>query len=225
MSREPPPWRDEALSEAVADWANAELDEGDLEAERQFCTLAWDTHPGVPASEIFADAERDAVRAFEKRGDLGPLVQLLDQGHPFNSPAATFGRRPISQGLAPETSQLVADVLAGRRKRPSRRPPLTSDERRALNPIYDAEADARRLEAIIGEAYREKDKEAILNQALHAAARRWIKEFRKIERFRGIDEDALIDRLRRQYKLAPGNYRRLGGGPKPPSKKKPRRRR
>ena len=210
----PPAWRRDILDNAVGDWASGELDEADLEAERQFYTLRWDTHPGTPASEIFAAAERAAVEAARERGNFRPLEELLQPKHPMNLRAGdvfsyvddsgvvkrgrvgkAFGKRPIRESLGAGTYELISDDIARRRKRPNRRPPMSKDELHATNPAYGAADEIPRIELILRDGYFEKDGKLIHDQAVHTAARRHLGEFRKIEKYKNIDDDRLRELL------------------------------
>jgi hypothetical protein len=130
----------------VADWVSREIDEADLEADRQFYTLRWDTHPGIPADEVFRGMESNAVFEAE-RGNFGLLDYLMQPNHPWNK---YFKTEAYTQFMS-STRQLISDRLTGRWKRPKNNPEhkktghprMTEDERRAMNPIHDAGDEVR----------------------------------------------------------------------------------
>jgi hypothetical protein len=61
-----PRWKDE---DAVTSFVKKALDDADLEEERLFYTLRWDTHPGIPMDEL-------ANGGLPSRGQLENLAGL-----------------------------------------------------------------------------------------------------------------------------------------------------
>ena len=233
----PPDWPNDDLDDAVSDWVIVEIDEIDFELERQFYTLRWGTHPGIPASEIFADAERAAVEAAREREDFRLLEELCHPAHPFNLHAGAFGMPPIRHGLADSTDALIKDDWTGARKRRANRPLESNDERRANNPIHDATDDAERIGYFLRCAYPKKDDKTIRCQAAHAAARRRIGLFREFAHdpstsikmrklYEHIDEEQLREKLIVRLGRGPDDHRRPNQHPKKPrqgGKAKPKR--
>jgi hypothetical protein len=216
---EPPEWPDTAASDEVADWVIRQIEDFDDEAERQFAELRWDTHPGIPLSEIFRGMEREAVEAAVERGDTRPLKELLHPDNPMNS-GEPFGKR-ISRNLSPNTYDVIQEYSSGNRKRPTNRPRMSNEERRAKNPIYDAAKEVPRVAEILRESYPAKPESEIHDQAVHAVARHWLVPFRTIDP--KINDEGVRERLINFLKRRPDDPRRLrhpGTKPKPKAKRR-----
>jgi hypothetical protein len=158
-----PDWKE---MDAVADWAYRKLDDERSEQERQFYMLRWDTHPGIPMSEIHRWMVTDAV-AKARDGNFELLADLLRPEHPMNLHLA----KSIRETLPPEVWRLIADRLSGRLKVRRGRPRMTEEERRVLNPIHDAADDLPPIESILREAYPNQNAGQIHDRALHGVAR------------------------------------------------------
>jgi hypothetical protein len=115
-----PKWSDE---EAVVKWIIANIDEAELEAEREHymryanCDVP---DPRVDIGKLFREAESHAV-ARARLGDFEPLEGLL---HP-DSPRVWFchamGLKSLP--LGPETRTLLADRITNKFRPPRGRPP------------------------------------------------------------------------------------------------------
>jgi hypothetical protein len=174
----PPPFSDQ---DAVADWAYAELEEAWSEVERQHYLRRWDQHPGIPASEIYQQMERDAI-AKAQLGDFTSLVDLLRPEHPFNE---TPLGRPISAALLASRSALalIASRLAGTFKVRRGRRKMTQEERRAKAPVHDAADDVAAIMAILRKGYPKQSAAQIRDLALHAVSRQHGIEVRTLYRY------------------------------------------
>ena len=181
----PPPWKD---VEAVAAWAYRMFAAIDNEEEYEFAQRRWDTHPGIPASEIHADMEGKAVER-AKIGDFGPLAVLLHPDHLMN-------KRPIGksirEALSPATWSLIARKLAtGLPKRSKGGQPKTAEQRRAQTDTHDAAAEAERIEDILRNAYcPEQSNEQIRTTACIAVEQRTGVEAGKLANYleRSLDD-------------------------------------
>jgi hypothetical protein len=125
-------WNDTA---ALAERVGKIISEANDEAEYEFYNLRWDTHPGIPMSEILDSIEHDAVMAAEA-GNFIPLGDLVERKNPL------FGDfKSVDWDLKPATKALIAQRLRGEHKVPRGKPRQTADQRRANNPIHDAAAE------------------------------------------------------------------------------------
>jgi hypothetical protein len=205
------------FDDAVTNWAIRELNAADTEAERQFYTLPWETHPGIPLSEIFAGIEREAVDAATERGDFKPLLNLLSSNNPMNSQSHI----PLARSLKLDTYDLIGERAAGKRKK-NGAPQQSAEMRRAQTPTSDAAADAKRIELILRDAYPTKADYVLQGQSFHAAARLWIADFRKIEKYKDITEERLGQLIAGYAEAGPNHHRNPTRHPKEKAKKKAR---
>lgn len=135
----PPPWKDE---EAVAAWIDdilliqeyQELEEGILREEYG--------PDGIPASEVFASLERDAI-ASAKSGNMRPLADLIDPTNPFRS----GGLR-----VRPEAEAMVAGYLRGQRAKRGR-PKQRIEQREASTKVHGARREMIRIQKILEHYY------------------------------------------------------------------------
>jgi hypothetical protein len=164
-----PRWNDEAAVTKQTELVKEELEAAAMDEEREFYFLPWHTHPGVPVSEICAYAERNAVEAAE-RGRVGQLADLLRPDNPMNRYPFVPGS-PIRSLLSPTTWMLVADLLIGRHKRKPGRPKMTAEERRAMNPIHDADDMFPAIVDIVRRLYPKQTQADIRDRAMLIAAR------------------------------------------------------
>ena len=175
-----PAWDDDAklsnfVVEVIADPRNA--------AECDPYLRPWRTGPRITSNtELFAATESAAIKA-AKRGDPGPLANLLDHLHrdkvtladyPYNPPlAALLGHPPGKQKIhllelpmsfarpmrrkpytpSPEAAALIAEYLRGERRRDLRNKP-DDDETRFYNSVrYRAGRHAELVELILRRHY------------------------------------------------------------------------
>jgi hypothetical protein len=107
--KRPPKWNDDA---GVAALVNDEF----LEWERLDAVDAGNrTEPGIPASEIFASMERDAVEEAE-RGNFKPAAEILEQRNPF-----VKWLRGMGHHLSPKAEALIAERITGKDRGKRRR--------------------------------------------------------------------------------------------------------
>jgi len=125
----------------------------------------------VSAAEINCMLENQAVAA-AKTGNFRPLERLLGSDHV-----------PV---LAKETRRIIADILAGRLKKPRHRPRSTEQERRKANPKHDAADAVKDIEDTLRRWYPKKEAREIYDRAVYVAARMY-----------KIDDEALHSYLRR----------------------------
>lgn len=158
----PPRWTDEVRVRQLVD-ETIEADE--LEAEREFYLLRWDTHPGIPARELWEDMERTAVAEAE-RGRFDALADLVQ---PADRMIAWL--RSLGHDLGTQAKALVAGRLRGI-KRGRGRPPLTEDEKRALTPTHDAADEVPTIMLILRNHYPGQDAKQISDRAMAIAGER-----------------------------------------------------
>lgn len=147
MSKQPrarPLWADE---DDVYARVQEELKNAELEEERQFYLLPWETYPGAPADEVIRGIEQQALDAW-RRGDLNPLTDLLRPDYPLNKHPLIKHGRPIRDQLSAEVWSLICDRLLGK-KRKRGRPKKTAEERRMSNPIHDTAEMVPAIENIL----------------------------------------------------------------------------
>jgi hypothetical protein len=134
---------EDARNEAAAVARLAPLVDEDLyraadTEQYEFDMLPWDTHPGIPASEMFDDVERHAVEEATIRKNFAPLASLLRPEHPLNRYSFVVGGTVLRSHLSDETWTLVAERLCGRYKHGRGAPKMWAEKRRATYPAHDA---------------------------------------------------------------------------------------
>jgi hypothetical protein len=162
--RKPPRW---IKGKAVTRFVEELLEEAELEAEREHYMRRWDTHPGIPLSELCTIIERDAVEATQ-RGQPDELCDLVRSNHPMN----IHLRPPLRSRLTPNTFDLLADIASGNHKRRVGRPKMADDERRMMNPIHDAAELVPQIEYILHEHFLSQSGVDIWDKATEIAAKR-----------------------------------------------------
>lgn len=123
--------------------------------EYEFAMLPWETYPDTPADELPHRMVQEAMAA-AKQNKFGPLTELLRPEHPMIGPA--WFKPSIRDQLPPEAWRLICDRLSGKRVKKGKkgRPKMTSDERRALNPVHDAADMVPEIEDILRRHYRDQ---------------------------------------------------------------------
>jgi hypothetical protein len=169
----PANWKDEGklvdyVTRAIDDLLDVNKDWDKLCAECGLERWPFYDETYVPKIITWEMLENEAVQAAEG-GNYAPLAQPLDPKHPLNHPEA---KPPIRASLAPSTYTLIADILSGRRKKPTHRPKLTEIERRAINPIHGAVDEVPAVERMLRVWYPDKTANQIYDRALSVVARR-----------------------------------------------------
>jgi hypothetical protein len=130
--------------------------------------------------------ENEAVAAARQRGDFAPLAELLRSWHPLNNITPA-----IRSSLAPDTYDLLADILTGQHKppRPRGRRKESELERRERNPIHDAAGEVVPIKRMLLAWYPRPQYTRHHNQALLVVERRY-----------GLKTGALANYLNRSKK-------------------------
>jgi hypothetical protein len=169
-----PRWIDydqkDEVTDQFADLVTRQLNIEARADEYDFAVLPWETHPGIPATEILEEVEREAVHAFEKKKKRGPLADLLDPENPMNK--HPVGGVSLRSHLSDATWKLIGDVLSGRRKSKRGKPEMTADERRDTYAVHEAADDVEDVARILRGLYPEQDEADIRDRALAVAADR-----------------------------------------------------
>jgi hypothetical protein len=154
LKRTLPNWNDDR---GVAKLAAAIIAERDAKA-RHYVDY------GDRVADEFADeffefrrAEKAAVEAAQ-HGKRAPLTELLLGGH--------------QEWLAPSTRELMAKILAGKRKAGPGRYKMTQEARWLKNPVHQAEVDNRLLRLRLRQRYPKQSSKAVADRAVELAASR-----------------------------------------------------
>jgi len=165
MTRRLPRWTNER---AVAERVAAEIDE----AEALVNQLAWIEGASVPdhvrpvEALLLARVHREIADAFPsradaieraKRGDLGPLADLVRDGALTLTPEARF---LVFEFLARERN-----LRTGRPRGRAGRPKMSETARRARNRVHDAADEFDVIRTILRRLYPEKDDRQVNTRA------------------------------------------------------------
>ena len=164
---------DPAVSALVA----KRLEEDELEQERQFALLRWDTHPSVRPSTVGTAKQRNAVTA-AKAGDWRALADLVDRGIV----------------LIPAARRLIAARLLSKIKKKGTRGPSKKsiEERRLASAAIGADEDYELIWPVLREQFPKERIGAVKARALAMAAERagiavqTLRNYRKSKRYIGM---------------------------------------
>jgi hypothetical protein len=132
----------------------------------EFDMLPWDTHPGIPASEMFDDVERHALEEATIHKNFAPLASLLRPEHPMSKHPPVGGGTALRSRLSDETWTLVADRLSGTYKHKSGAPKMSAEKRRAANPIHDAHDMMLRIKDVLRARFPAESESNIRDRAV-----------------------------------------------------------
>jgi hypothetical protein len=167
-------------------------------AEYDFAMQPLDDYPDTLPKKFERRVVQDAIAA-AKQNKFGPLTELLRPEHPMNGPA--WFKPLIRDQLPPEAWRLICNRLSGKRVKKGKkgRPKMTSDERRALNPVHDAADMVPEIEDILRRKYTDQDEQQIKNRAAAFA-----------ERLAGIDDpESAGSRVRNYLNASKSDRRRI----------------
>ena len=162
-----PKWTDD---DAVAVFVTDLIEQ----SERDFDTLAWDTHPGLPASEIFESMERSAIAAAEGN-NFGPVTELMEGRNPLVRWLGMKGFR-----LGPRALALIAGRLRGERGRRGR-PKQTPEDRFTNTPSHGAAIEFDMIEEILKRSF--PGQKGIRDRAIALAADRSNIPYSRLENY------------------------------------------
>jgi hypothetical protein len=215
MTRPPPTWRD---VDSVVKRVKEEIEEAEREEERLFYThylpemeraraagrfpntffaLPPDWRRSSSAPKFKLARQRAAIEAAVKRGDGKLLADLI---RPISLDDEMLVNQEVEGGLAPETWDVIAKIITGeldlRKIRGRGRRKKTAEERRAQNPVHDAEDEVPNVELILTRLYYpSRTKAAIRKRAIEVAAKL---------------TGARPETLKRHMRRSKGDRRRLG---------------
>jgi hypothetical protein len=214
MTRPSPTWRD---VDSVVKRVEEEIEEEELEQQRLFYThylpeIERARAAGLIPNTFFAlppdwrrsssapklARQRAAIEAAVKRGDGKLLADLI---RPISLVGdEMFVNQEIEVSLALETWDVIGKIITGeldlRKIRGRGRRKNTAEERRAQNPVHDAEDMVPYVELILARLYpSQQTKAAIRKRAIEVAAKL---------------TGARLETLKKHLRRSKGDKRRLG---------------
>jgi hypothetical protein len=165
-----PRWDDET---AVTDYVRRLIDQSrgskyNNSRNRLFGRLLFNSLTRRVDLPRIIEIESERAIAAAKQGNYLPLARLLESKHPLND---AHYRMELRRALPVKAYDLIGSILSGQLKRPTHRPKLTDEERRASTPVHNAADDFRVAKAVLPRLYPEQSPGQIHDRAVSVAAK------------------------------------------------------